>query len=129
MPHYLDTSAAVKLVVEEPESEVLRQWSSEPERVLIASDLVRTELLRAVGRRVPERLEAARLVLDAVHVATITSADYDRSATIEPSDLRTLDALHLSVALALAPLDGIVTYDDRLADAARHHGLHVVAPA
>lgn len=128
MPHYLDTSAAVKLVAAEPATDALRRWIHESGAQLVASELVRTELLRAVRRRAPDRLPAARLLLDAVHVAEVTTADLARAGVLDPVELRTLDAVHLAVALSLAPLDAIVTYDDRLAAAARHHGLAVVAP-
>ena len=54
----------------------------------------------------------------------------DRPAAIGPPLLRTLDAIHLATALALVPdLDAFVTYDDRLAEAARALGLPVVRPA
>jgi predicted nucleic acid-binding protein len=47
-----------------------------------------------------------------------------------PAALRTLDAIHLATAMALAPgLDAFVTYDDRLAEAARALGLPVIRPA
>jgi predicted nucleic acid-binding protein len=53
-----------------------------------------------------------------------------RLADLDPELLRSLDALHLAAALELGDeLDGIVTYDDRLATAARHHGVAVLAPA
>ena len=44
--------------------------------------------------------------------------------------LRSLDALHLAAAVELGDeLDGIVTYDERLSQAASHHGIAVVAPS
>jgi predicted nucleic acid-binding protein len=46
-----------------------------------------------------------------------------------PAALRTLDAIHLATALELGPIDAFVTYDDRLAEAARGIGLPVVRPA
>lgn len=52
------------------------------------------------------------------------------AATVGPSSLRTLDAIHLATALGLgAELDAFVTYDNRLAEAARSLGLPVVSPA
>jgi predicted nucleic acid-binding protein len=43
--------------------------------------------------------------------------------------MRTLDALHLAIALSLGDdLDGLVTYDSRMADAARRHGVTVIGP-
>ncbi len=128
MAHYLDTSAAVKLIAHEPGTDELRRWIEWTGAELVASELVRTELMRTVRRRAPERIAAARLLLDTVHVADVTTADLFRADLVEPVELRTLDAIHLAVALSLAPLDGLVTYDDRLAAAARDHGLDVVAP-
>ena len=52
------------------------------------------------------------------------------AAGLGPAALRTLDAIHLATARGLgAGLDAFVTYDDRLADAARSLGLPVVRPA
>jgi hypothetical protein len=49
---------------------------------------------------------------------------------INPLSLRTLDALHLSVALSFgALLDSVVTYDKRLTDACTAYGVRVIAPA
>ena len=57
-------------------------------------------------------------------------ASVRRAALVEPVALRTLDAIHLATALALVQeLDAFVTYDDRLADAARTLGLPVIRPA
>lgn len=50
---------------------------------------------------------------------------------IEPAGVATLDALHLATAVRLAEageLDAMLTYDKRLADGARHHGLTVLSP-
>ncbi|MCB0998301.1 MAG: hypothetical protein KDB40_03310 [Acidimicrobiales bacterium] len=42
---------------------------------------------------------------------------------------RSLDAIHLAAALDVGDqLDGIVTYDERLADAASHLGIRVITP-
>ena len=44
--------------------------------------------------------------------------------------LRSLDAIHLAAALELGDeLDGIVSYDDRLSDAAELLGVAVIAPS
>ena len=48
---------------------------------------------------------------------------------LEPSSLRSLDAIHLASALALGhEIDTFVTYDARQADAATALGLNVEAP-
>jgi len=129
MAFYLDTSAAAKLVVAEAGSEALASWAAAYETRLIASDLLRTELLRATRRAAPDRMTRARAVLDALTLFSLTSATFERAATLDADELRSLDALHLAAALELGDeLDGIVTYDDRMAKAASLYGVAVLAP-
>jgi uncharacterized protein len=53
-----------------------------------------------------------------------------RAAQLEPAAVRSLDALHLATAIELGDaLDAVITYDTRMAAAARSHGLAVTAPA
>ena len=129
MAFYLDTSAAAKLVVAEAGSEALASWAAAYEKWLIASDLLRTELLRATRRAAPDRMTRARAVLDALTLFSLTSATFERAATLDPKELRSLDALHLAAALELGDeLDGIVTSDSRMAVAASLYGVAVIAP-
>lgn len=130
MAHYLDTSALVKLVVAEPESEALLSWINDTETDWVSSDLARTELIRAIRRVVPERAVRAREVLESVTLIEVTTQTFEEAARIDPPLLRSLDALHLAVALDLGDdLDALVTYDDRLAEAAAANGVITVAPA
>lgn len=128
--YYLDTSAAVKLVVAETGSRALQRWMTDHEDEMLSSDLLRTELLRAVRRGAPDQVERARLVLDAITLVTMPTSTFERAAALDAELLRSLDALHLAVALELGDeLAGIVTYDDRLAEAARGYGITVIAPS
>jgi predicted nucleic acid-binding protein len=129
MAFYIDTSAAVKLVAEESGSKPMAAWARAHAGDLVSSDLLRTELLRATRRTVPEQMGQARAVLDSLTLIGLPTASFEHAAELEPDVLRSLDALHLAVALELGDeLDGIVTYDDRLARAAALHGVAVVAP-
>lgn len=129
MAWYLDTSAAVKLVVAEPGSRGLRRWLTGRDGQIVASDLVRTELLRATRRSAPEQVVQARAVLDALVLLSMPTSVFERAAMLEPELLRSLDALHLASALELGDeLEGIVTYDGRLGAAATAVGVTVVAP-
>lgn len=129
MPYYLDTSAAVKLVLAEAGSAALASWLSEHADEVVSSDLLRTELLRATRRGAPDQMLRARLVLDSVTLLTVGPATFERAAELEPTSLRSLDAVHLASALDLGDeLDGLVTYDERLAGAAALHGVPVIAP-
>lgn len=125
---YLDASALVKLVIEEPESPALNRWYVEAER-LVTSRIGVIETTRASARRDFEVAHRDRILSD-MEVVEVLPAIASVAATLEPASLRTLDAIHLATALALVPdLDAFVTYDDRLAEAARAIGLPVVRPA
>jgi len=127
--YYLDTSAAVKLVVAEAGSAALRRWIASCSEPILSSDLLRTELLRAVRRGAPEEMVQARAILDSVVLLSMPAAVFERAADLDPDALRSLDALHLAAALELGDeLDGIITYDDRLSAAALARGIAVVAP-
>jgi len=126
---YLDTSALVKLVVHKPETDGLRDWLAETPRDPVVCDLARTELLRAVRRVAPELLVQARMVLDALTITEVTTAVFEAAGRLDPSILRTLDAIHVAAALDLGDdLEGMVTYDERLAQAAQQNGILVAAP-
>ena len=125
----MDTSAAVKLVVAEQGTKALRRWLAGRDGKIASSDLLRTELLRATRRAASERMVQARAVLDSLILLTISSAVFERAAMLEPDFLRSLDSLHLAAALELGDeLEGVVTYDRRLAEGAQMLGMRVVAP-
>jgi predicted nucleic acid-binding protein len=124
---YLDASAFVKLVLDEPESKPLDlalddwRWTS--------SALLEVEATRTIRRRDASRLDALRALLGAVRIVEI-DADVRRVAAALPdTTLRSLDAIHLATALSLGERCGtIFAYDDRLIAAARAHGLAVTVP-
>jgi predicted nucleic acid-binding protein len=124
---YLDTSAAAKLVLDEPESEALRAALSF--RFLISSELVIAEMLRTVARVNPERAFDAMDWLERIDLIPVAAALLLRAARVPPPRLGTLDAIHLATAVRLHPYCGpLVTYDQRLASAARSAGLEVLTP-
>lgn len=126
---YVDSSALVKLVVEEPESSALRDLL-EHDADQLSSTIVEIEVVRAVRRAVPELVLQAQRVVAMVTVIEPNEAIRARAALLEPAMLRTLDALHLATALEIVDeLDGLVSYDVRLSDAAAATGLRVFAPA
>lgn len=123
---YVDTSAAMKLLVEEPESHSLVTELSEVPRRLVASWLLHAELHCAAGRH-PQLIDlrGVKTVLDVLSLVDITRGDLLSAGTQAP--LRSNDAIHLATALRLG-VDEIVTYDVELARAAMSAGLAVVAP-
>ena len=130
MQIYVDTSALVKLVVVEAESAALRSYFEDfAHDSVFAAALARTELVRSVARLGSiEIIETARLVLTKLDLVTLNLALLDAAATIAPLELRTLDAIHLAAARTAPDLRALVTYDNRLAQAAAAAGIAVVSP-
>lgn len=130
MPWYIETSAAVKLLVGETHSAAMLAWASEHWGGLVSSDLTRTELLRTAGRADPALVAPARDLLDAFDLIPLQRETFRRAGLLPPAGLRSLDALHLTCALAMgSDLDGLVTYDGRLIEAGRLHAVTVVTPS
>ncbi len=128
---YLDSSALVKLVLNEPETEALRKaLSAWPERV--SSDLASVEVMRAVVREKQEgdSMVRARQMLAGLHLVSISREIVAEAGILRPRSLRPLDAIHLASALSLrTSLGALAVYDRTLARAARSLGLRVLAPA
>lgn len=131
MQLYLDTSALTKLVVQERETAALQTFlASHRNDDMLAAALARTELIRSVVRRgAVDAVPHARRLLSRIHLAPLTSRILDDAAMLPPATLRSLDALHLAAAQTAPALRAIITYDVRLAEAARSLDLPVAQPA
>jgi predicted nucleic acid-binding protein len=126
---YLDSSAFVKVVVEEAESAALRTYLAATDARRVSSALLRAEALRAVRHLGPDALATTRDGLRRVDLIGIDDRILDAAGILEPRVLRTLDAVHLATALAIGDdLDAIVTYDERMIAAARQMGLTAATP-
>ena len=127
---YLDSSALIKLVFEEEETEALEAFLRE-RPIRVSSSLARVEVMRA-ARTVGDELVTrhADAVLGAVELIAPDAALLADAARLDPLTLRSLDSVHLATAVALAAdIEGMVVYDRRLAGAARQAGLTVWAPS
>lgn len=132
---YLDTSALVKLVREERESDALVVFLSDAD--IVSSELVLAELPRAIRRAVAddpklsldELIEQASEVLDAIATVPVDDAILVAAGGLPEPALRTLDAIHVATALTLSPVDGFVSYDERQSAAARLAGLRTLTPS
>ena len=127
---YLASSAIVKFAVAEPETAALAAWRRglSPEDVLMSCELSVAEVLRAVGR-VGGDLDVALAHLDALDQLVVDRDLLLAAGRLQPPGIRTLDAIHLAAAMAAGEdLAGVVTYDERMAEAARSLGLTPVAP-
>ena len=126
---YLDTSAAMKLLVEESESAALTAYLQSDERLdVLASWLLHTELHCAANRH-PDDIDKASVgvVLDTLTLVDVTRGDLLTAAAL-PGRLRSNDAVHLAVALRVGA-EGVITYDAELAAAATSSGLEALGPA
>jgi uncharacterized protein len=126
---YLDSSALVKLVVSEAESDALAtHLRDHPKRVSCA--LARVEVVRAARPHGDAATRRARELLDRISLLRLDDVLLDAAADLGGETLRSLDAVHLAAARALGPsLTEIITYDDRMARAARSIDLVVSAPS
>ncbi len=126
---YVDSSAIVKMVVREPESEALRRYVRR-RRPLVSSALARTEVNRAVLPLGEPALRRAREVLRRIELVRINNQVLSTASVMEPVDLRTLDAIHLATAAILeSTLSVFISYDERMTEAARTYEWPVTAPA
>jgi predicted nucleic acid-binding protein len=131
---YVDASALVKLVREEPETEVLQAFLDNAD--LVSSELVLTEVPRAIRRAAaydPDLplgalLDRSGNVLDAVALLGLDRALLAAAGAFSEPAMRALDAIHVAAAVDLSPIDAFVSYDQRQSAAARVAGLRTVAP-
>lgn len=127
-PVYLDSSALVKLVVREAESAALRRHLKGGGPA-VSCALARVEVVRAVRLHGAGAIERAKEVISAFRLLSLDDRLLDHAASLEGSPLRSLDAIHVAAALELGD-DGVelVTYDARMASAARGLDLRVASP-
>jgi predicted nucleic acid-binding protein len=128
--YYIDTSAALKLLAEESHSRAFAAFYDESAGASwVSSALLRIEVIRAVSRAMPAALPDARALLLAFDYVSIDDEVVDAAMNEPDRMLRSLDAIHLATARVLGPdLDGLATYDDRLAVAAKDAGIPVIDP-
>ena len=135
---YLDTSSLVKLYVEEPSSEVVRQWVQEA-TTLVSSCVAYPETLSAFARR----RRAGDLDEDGFQqVVDGFQRDWNGFVVVEVQPilagqmairhvLRGFDAVHLAAALSVrevVPTLALTSFDNRLNQAANEEGLTVLMP-
>jgi uncharacterized protein len=115
-------------VIEERESDALRALlGRDPDH--LASALVEVEVVRAIRRITPELAPQAERVVAQINVVELSETIRARARALEPVTLRSLDALHLATALEVREeLDAVVTYDARMAEAARTLGFRALSP-
>ncbi len=125
---YLDASAIVRIVADEPGSAATVAFLRDHETRL-TSVVSSVEVPRAVARKRDDAAQASAAFLERLVIVALDRSIVTRAAALAPPALRTLDAIHLATALEFGrELDAFVTYDARLGAAARAMGLPVEAP-
>ena len=135
---YLDTSAILKLLRREPESDALADHlAAHPEQDLITSTLATVETARALtalgdgdtAARAVRRSDRIEIGDGVILALTISAGVLDLARALPPAVLRSSDAIHLAtVKLAGPGIDHLVTYDKRMIAAAEAAGLRIASP-
>ncbi len=96
---------------------------------MVSSALARAEVTRAVLPLGSAAVKRSRDVLRSIDLVRVNSRVLATAGTLEPNELRTLDAIHLATAVLLGDsMTRLVCYDDRLAHAAEALGWKVDSP-
>ena len=133
---YVDSSVLLRVALGQPDA--LPEWH-EIERG-VSSALILTECLRTLDRirmrspftdaQIARRRATILDLVDALDLVEIDAAVLDRAAQPMPTELGTLDAIHLATALLWREESGVApvmtTHDVALGVAARAHGLIVL---
>ncbi len=136
MTAYVDASVVLRVALGQPDA--LPEWRHIDRGV--ASALITAECLRTLDRlRLRAKLSDAEVaarrstilaVIASLEIVDIDSVVLDRAAQPMPTELGTLDAIHLATALLWKDLTHadliMATHDSALALGAQAHGLHVV---
>lgn len=125
---YVDSSALVKLVLPEAESSSMIEFTAKFD-TLVTSTIGAIEFRRAVKRHYAQQLWAVERVLAEMTILELSHEVRRTAELLEPTILRTLDAIHLASALVIREeLEAFVAYDERLLEAARLAGIPTVSP-
>jgi len=125
---YVESSALVKLVIAEPERSALAAYLGTGTGQ-VTSLLSVAEVQRTAARRSTAHLRRAEVLMADIALLAIDRQVVDAAARLQPTTLRTLDAIHVASALQLgSEVRSFVTYDRRLAAAALAAGLPVASP-
>jgi len=125
---YLDSSALLRLLVQEPESDDLAEQLDGLTDELVTSELTLAELHRNASKHGVEQ-GATDEVLEQVSLLAVTTDLLRRAGRLPTAGdfLRTADALHIVTAMTTGE-SSLCTYDRRQAEVAASFGFGVLAP-
>ena len=133
---YIDSSVLLRVAI--GQANALAEWARVDRG--ISSALIMTESLRTLDRarlranlsdiEVARRRSTILAIIDSLELVEIDSVVLDRAAQPMPTELGTLDAIHLASVLLWKDATGIepvmATHDAALGLAAQAHGLKVL---
>jgi predicted nucleic acid-binding protein len=124
---YIDSSAILKLILDESERKSLVKFLKSPS---VTSRVSRVEVKRTVNRLAPEHLELAFSELEKLDYFPISTSVLNVAESFDQSiTLRTLDAIQVATALYLGEsIEGLISYDAQMLKNAKKLGLKVVSP-
>lgn len=133
---YVDSSALVKRVIRETESDAVDDAlaaHTAAKDAIVSSALAWIEVERAVRAGCAasgtslDPAELARVALSGIAESSISAEVVSLARRLDPPVLRSHDAIHLATAI-LVDADRLITYDDRLITAAKRHGVPISQP-
>lgn len=127
--HYVDTSAWLKLIHDEDETEAMLDHLAKiqnAEGTFASSYLLATELERT-GRRLGVTRASINDALREIDLLGPTEDTFQLAGRLPGENLRSLDALHIAAAIETGA-DAFVTYDVRQAEAANEAGFDIISP-
>lgn len=127
MSWYIDSSAILKLILDESERKALVKFLKAPS---VTSRISRVEVKRTVNRLAPEHLELAYSELEKLDYFPISTSVLNVAESFDQSiTLRTLDAIQVATALYLGEsIEGLISYDAQMLKNAKKLGLKVISP-
>jgi len=123
---YLDSSVALRTILDVPEREHLQSWMQRAGATFVSSRLLRTEVIRVLRRDGRPLTDGAPL-LDRVGLVDLGRETHTVAESIE-RHVKTLDALHLATAILIGEPVTIATHDTMMKVVAEHLGLLVTDP-
>ncbi|MGC9221938.1 MAG: PIN domain-containing protein [Solirubrobacteraceae bacterium] len=122
---YVDTSALGRVLLAEPDAQAIAD-ETESYEVTWSSALLDVELRRVALREGIE--EGVGELIAGVTLVDLDADGLHRAGVIAPSEVRTLDAIHLQAAVELhkaGAIDAVLTFDHQLQAGCIHHGLRL----
>jgi predicted nucleic acid-binding protein len=124
---FLDSSAILKLIVDEPESKILRRYVPASK---ITSRISRIEVLRNVHRIDPKKVARAKAKLDGIFYVEVNQGVLQNAEDIAITlGTKSLDSIQAGTALFIKDsIDGVISYDKNLNRALNRLGIYAISP-